>query len=163
MNLNLDALKDEILQYLESQGFVVFRGYSRLADSDSFVAWDTEECPDYRTFLNVARSASISIIVYHYREFAAAHVEDGLERLKSSELPHEEQRVLERKLRALRGYDGLACALELSFDYQGRVYLFNLRSDWYEGYLDILEEIDASLPEEEQDDDDSMGGYFSRN
>lgn len=163
MNVNLDTLRDEILEYLESQGFVVFRGYSRLADTDSFVAWDSDQHPDYRMFLNVAKSAGVKVVVYHYREFSGTNVEDGLERLKGAELPREEQRSLERRLRELRGCDGFTCAIELSFDYQGRVYLFNLRSEWYEDYLDILEEIDASIPEEEEEDDDSMGGYFSRN
>jgi len=37
----------------------------------------------------------------------------------------------------LRAYEGFTCALELSFDLQARVYLFNLRAEWYEEYLDL--------------------------
>jgi hypothetical protein len=50
----------------------------------------------------------------------------------------------------------------LSFDYQGRLYLFGLRTEWYDELSDIVDEIDASLPEPDEGDDD-MGGYFSRN
>lgn len=164
MNLNLDTLKDEILEYLDAGGFVIFRGYSRLGDTDSFVAWDSDHYPDFRMFLNAAKTAGVRLIVYHAREFSVAHVEDGLERLEASELSRDEQRSLERRLREMRSYDGFTCAIELSFDYQGRVYLFNLRSDWYEEYLDVLEEIDAAIPDEEEEEDGgSMGGYFSRN
>ena len=64
----------------------------------------------------------------------------------------------------MRDYSGFTCALELSFDYQGRVYLFSLRAEWYEDYLDLLEEIDAAIPGEEgEEDQGSMGGYFSQN
>lgn len=163
MSLNLDALKTEVLEHLQSAGFVVFHGYCRLADTDSFVAWDTERQPDYHTFLAAAKDSGVKLVVYNFREFTRVHVDEAAERLEDAEFSVEEQRNIERRLRALREYEGFTCALELSFDYQGRVYLFNLRSDWYEEYLDLLEEIDAAMPEEVEDEDDSMGGYYSRN
>ena len=162
MSLNLDELKTEVLQHLEKQGFVVFHGYSRLADTDSFVAWDTERQPSYQKFLDAAKKAGVALIVYHHREFTQAHVDEAAERLEGCDFSVEEQRAMERKLRELRAYEGFTCALELSFDLGGRVYLFNLRAEWYEDYLDLLEEMDAALTDEE-DDDESMGGYYSRN
>lgn len=162
MNLNLDTLKTEILDFLTGQGFVVFHGYSRLADSDSFVAWDTDRHADYRMFLDAARRAGIKLVVYHHREFTAEHLEEASERLEECDLSAEERRNIERRLRDLGGYEGFTCALELSFDYENRIYLFNLRAEWYEDYLDLLEEIDASVPEDDSDDD-SIDGYFSRN
>ena len=53
---------------------------------------------------------------------------------------------------------GVHLALELSFDYQGRVYLFNLRAEWFDDYLNLVEELDASLPDDDEDDD--MGILF---
>lgn len=161
MNLNLDELKNEVLAYLEAEGFVVFHGYSRLADADSFVAWDTDRRPEYRSFLNAAKMAGVKMIVYHFREFSPTHLEDAEERLEDSELAVEERRDIERRLRGLHTFEGFTCALELSFDYEGRVYLFNLRAEWYDDYLDLVEELDAALPDE--DEDDAMGGYYSRN
>jgi hypothetical protein len=164
MNLNLDELKNEILEYMEAESLVVFHGYSRLAETDSFVAWDTDRLPDYHSFLGAAKKAGVKMIVYHFREFSATHLEDAEERLEDSELTTEEQRNIERRLRELRAYQGFTCALELSFDYQGRVYLFNLRADWYDDYLDLVEELDGTLGDEDDEgDDDSMGGYYSRN
>ena len=161
MNLNLDTLKTEVLEYLGTEGFVIFHGYSRLADTDSFVAWDTDRLPDYRAFAQAAKKAGVRMLVYHYREFTQAHVDEAVARLEGCDLAVEEQRNLEKRLRDLRAYEGFTCALELSFDHEGRVYLFNLRADWYEDYLDLLEEVDAALPE--GDEDDSIGGSYSRN
>jgi hypothetical protein len=163
MTLNLDELKNEILEYMEAEGFVVFHGYSRLAETDSFVAWDTDRLPQYRSFLGAAKKAGVRMIVYHFREFSSGHLDDAAERLEDSELPTEERRNIDRRLRDLRSYEGFTCALELSFDYEGRVYLFNLRSEWYDDYLDLVEELDAALPDEDENEDDSMGGYYSRN
>ena len=163
MSLNLDELKTEVLEYMGAEGFVVFHGYSRLADADSFVAWDTDRLPEYRSFLSAAKKAGVKMIVYHFREFSPTHLEDAEERLEDAEFTVEERRNIDRRLRELHNYEGFTCALELSFDYEGRVYLFNLRSEWYDDYLDLVEELDAALPEGEDDDDDSMGGYYSRN
>lgn len=163
MNLNLDTLRTEILEYMEAEGFVIFHGYSRLAETDSFVAWDTDRLPDFKTFLSAAKNAGVRLIVFHYRQFSAAHLDDASERLDEGELGVEERRNAERRLRELGEYEGFTCAIELSFDYQGRVYLFSIRADWYDEYLDLVEDLDAALPDEDEDEDDSMGGYYSRN
>jgi hypothetical protein len=163
MSLNLDELKNEVLKYMEAEAFVVFHGYSRLADSDSFVAWDTDRAPDYHAFLSAAKKAGVNMVVYHFREFSATHLEDVADRLEDSDLTADERRGIERRVRDLRNYEGFTCALELSFDYQGRVYLFNLRAEWYDDYLDLVEELDAAIPDDDEDEDDSMGGYYSRN
>jgi len=163
MNRNLDELRTEILEYLETKGFVVFHGYSRLGDADSFAAWDVEQRPDYRQFLDAAQRVGAKLVVYHHREFAPAHIDDAAERLEEGEFGVEEKRVLERRLREMRSYEGFTCAIELSFECEARVYLFNLRAGWYEEYLDLVEEIDASIPDDEDGDDDSIGGYYSRN
>lgn len=165
MNLNLDELKTEVLQHLESQGFVVFHGFARLSDANSFVAWDVERQPDFRQFLETAKSAGAKLIVYHFREFSRAHVDEAAERLEDCDFSLEERHNLERRLRDLRAYEGFTCALELSFDLQTRVYLFNLRAEWYEEYLDLIEELDEGLPDDEDEDeeDDSIGGFYSSN
>jgi hypothetical protein len=49
----------------------------------------------------------------------------------------------------------------LSFDHEGRVFLFDLRTEWYDELTDILDEIQVLTAEAE--DDTSMGGYFSKN
>ena len=163
MNLNLDELKTEVLQHLESQGFVVFHGYARLSDSDSFVAWDVERQPDYRQFLETAKNAGVKLIVYHWREFSRTHVDEAAERLQDCDFSLEEQHNLERRLRDLRAYEGFTCALELSFDLQARVYLFNLRAEWYEEYLDLIEELGGGLADDEDEEDDPLDGFYSSN
>lgn len=163
MAANLDALKDEILAYLQAEGFVVYRGYTRQVEDEVFVYWDARGFPDFRLFLGTAREVGARLIVFAARTFSEEMVEDALGRLEESELSREDRRAIERRLRELRAYDGFTCALELSFDYQSRVYLFSLEADWYEDYLDVLDEIEAATPEGEEEDEGSMGGYFSRN
>ena len=53
--------------------------------------------------------------------------------------------------------------MELSFDYQRRVHVYELRSEWFDEYTDILDELEFGVPEDEDEDDHPIGGYFSKN
>jgi hypothetical protein len=163
MKIDLDQLKGAIEEHLRAQGFVVFRGHSRISPSIPFVYWDIDQQPDFRVFLETAKQAGVRLVVFNHREFTPDYLADAADQLESAELPREDQRRLERRLGALRGYEGFTCSIELSFDLGIRVYHFSLRTEWYEDLLELLEEIDASYPEEEEDGEEPMGGYFSKN
>jgi hypothetical protein len=162
MKPNLDTLKTEIEQYLEESGLAVFYGFSRALESMPAVYWDCDQYPDHRLFIKAAQTAGAKVIVFHQREFSAEQVDDALEQLASCDMPREEYRELERRLNDLRIYDSFVCAIELSFDHQGRAFLFDLRTEWYEDLSDILDEIQI-MNAESDDDDTPMSGYFSKN
>jgi hypothetical protein len=73
----------------------------------------------------------------------------------------EERRELERRVRPLRGYQGVTCSLELAFDHHARMYIYELRPDWYEDFLGICDEITTHLPTDDEEDDESLGGFYS--
>lgn len=162
MRQDLDSLRTEIRDYLETNGFAVFHGFSRALDSLPTVYWDVAQHPDYREFLKVAQQASAKIIVFHQRTMSEEYVDDALDRLEEAQLTRDEVRELERRIRQLRAYEGFTCALELSFDHAGRLFLFDLRTEWYEELNDILDDIDAATPPEDEEQG-PIGGYFSNN
>ena len=161
MKPNLDTLKTEIEQYLEESGLAVFYGYSRALESTPAVYWDCDQYPDYKRFVQAARIAGARVVVFHQRTFMTELVDDALEELTACTLPREEYREFEQRLTKLRAYDGFVCAIELSFDHEGRVFLFDLRTEWYDELTEILDEIQALTAD--TDDDPTMGGYFSKN
>ena len=116
LDLNLDTLKREILTYLESREFAVFRSAPGTLDGSQMVLWDSENYPDYQS-----------------------------------------------RLRDLRRYEGQTCSIELAFNHDSRLYVYEMQPDWYEEYLTVEDEIAASLAEEDLDEGDSLGGYFSKN
>lgn len=163
MSINLDALKEEIEQHLVEHRLNVFRGYSRLSDSAPVIYWDVDRHPDFHEFLQVAENAGAKIVVFHQREFTSDHIDDALDRLEGAELASDERRSLERRLKDLRVYEGFTCAVELSFDYEGRIYVYDVRSEWYEELSDILEDIDPFSAAADEDDEGPISGYFSQN
>lgn len=162
MDLNLDTLKREILEYLETGGFAVFHSTSGGLEGLPMVVWNSEEYPDYRMFLDTARQAGVKLILFASSEFGSEELEEAKSELQDCDLSREERRDLESRLSDLRIYEGVTCSLELAFDYQSHYYVYELRPDWYDEFLSIGDEIDAHLPKP-ADDDDSLGGYFSNN
>jgi len=161
--LNLDTLKREILEFLDSKEFAVFRSSPGGLEGIPMVLWDAEKHPDYQMFLEVARKSGIKLIMFASREFDAEDVDDLVEQLDACGLTREEHRDYESRLRELRAYEGVTCSLELAFDHNSRLYVYEVQPDWYEEYLGLEEELMTRLTEDETDQDDSLGGYFSKN
>jgi hypothetical protein len=165
VDLNLDTLKREILDYLESNEFAVFHGSPGGLEGLPMVLWDTEHHPDYQMFLEVARKSGIKLIVFATREFDADDLDELGTQLEDCDLTREERRDYESRLRDLRIFAGVTCSLELAFDYNSRLYVFEIQPDWYEDYLGIEDEIMSRFVEDDEmdEDDRSLGGYFSKN
>jgi hypothetical protein len=162
MKPQLDRIKTEIEKYLGESGIEIFYGQSRTFESVPPVRWDGDRYPDFRLFVKAAQAAGAKMLVYHERKFSAEQLDDALEELSSCDMPRDEHKSMERRLEKMRAYEGLVCAIELSFDHEGRVFLFDLRTDWFEELTDILEELEL-MGGDLDDDDPSMGGYFSKN
>ena len=163
MDLNLDTVKREILEYLESSQFAVFRSHPGSLDGLPMVTWDIERYPDYQMFLETARKIGCKMILFASRDFDEAEIEEALEQLDECDMGTEERLDIERRLRGMRGYEGVTCSLELGFDHHARMYVYELRPDWYEEFLAVCEEITCHLPVEEDDDDGTIGGIYSNN
>jgi len=163
VDLNLDTLKREILDSLEAGGFAIFHGSPGGLEGLPMVLWDVEHYPDYQMFLESARKIGANLIIFASREFKSSDVDDLLEQLEDCDLARDEQRDYERRLRELRIFEGVTCSLEIAFDHGSRLYVYEVRPDWYDDFLNLEEEINSRLEENDLDAGNSLGGYFSKN
>lgn len=164
MPQNLETIKAEMEAYLKDSQMAVFQGFHRVPDAMTQVSWDTDRQPDFRPFLEAARRAGARLIIFHQQPFAMDQVDSALDQLEDCDLTREEKRSYETRLRQLQPYEGFTCSLELSFVHEGRVFVFEQHTEWYESFADIVSEIEAASEEEEEDTEDgSLGSYFSNN
>jgi hypothetical protein len=163
MVTDLETLRTEIEGYLQELGVAVFHSYRRVVDSPGQVYWDTERHPDFREFVDAGRRAGAKLIVFAHEAFSLDEIDEALDQLEGSNLAWEDKHAFENRLRELQAYEGFTCSLELSFDLDGCVYSYEVRTDWYETLRDILTELDVSAEPEEDEDEGPMPGYFSRN
>jgi hypothetical protein len=166
LDLNLDTLKRDVLDYLETSGFAVFRSAPGALEGQPMVLWDTEKHPDYQLFLETAKKSGTKLVLFASREFDADEIDEALEDLEEAEVSREERREFERRLREFRSFEGGTCSIELAFDHHSRLYVYEVQPDWYEDFVSTCDEIAVHLPggeEEEDESSDGFGGYFSRN
>jgi hypothetical protein len=163
VDLNLDTLKHEILEYLASAGFAIFHSSPGGLDGLPMVLWDSERHPDYQMFLEVAQKTGVKLILFASREFEAGEIDELSEQLDECELSREEYREYESRLRDLRAYEGVTCTLELAFDYNSRLHVYEVQPDWFEEFMNIEEELMARMTDDDVEEDDSLGGYYSKN
>jgi hypothetical protein len=164
MATDLETLRTEIQGYLEDLGIAIFHGYHRVVDSPAQVYWDTDSHADFREFVEAGRKAGAKLIVFAHDAFSLDEIDEALDQLEDSRLALEEKHTFEKRLRELQAYEGFTCSLELSFDLEGRAYVFELRTAWYQTLRDILAELELSAEQEEEDEDQGpIPGYFSRN
>jgi hypothetical protein len=163
VHTSLDILKREILDYLDKEGFAIFRGNVRNIEDAPCVYWDTEAHPDHPSFLRTAAQAGVKLMVFSHRELESEEIDDAMEGLEDCDFTVEESRNLERRLRDLRVFEGRTCALRLTFDYHSRFYIYEVRAEWFDEFLEIAEEIESRLPDLEEEEDDSLGRLYSDN
>lgn len=161
MEQNLEKLAAEIEKYLHAESFIVYPCMSRMNESRQIVSWDHGRQPDVRRFLECAQQVGVRLVHLHERSFDAAQKEMALEILEDADLTREERREMERRIQAMSKYEGKLCAVELSFDFEGRIYMYAVETDWYAEWEAILDELEAAGPEE--DEDKGYGGFYSNN
>jgi hypothetical protein len=163
VDLNLDTLKQEILDYLAAAGFAVFRGSPGGLDGFPMVLWDTEHYPDYQMFLDVVQKCGVKVILFASREFEPSDVDELQEQLEECELSREDKREYQARLRDFRVHVGVTCSIELAFDYNSRFYVYEMQPDWFGEFLELEDEIAAQFSDDDLEDSDNLGGYFSKN
>jgi hypothetical protein len=165
---NLDTLKQELPDYIAAEGFAVFRGQPGSFETVANIFWDTEAHPEYQAYLNVAKMSGARVIIFAHREFEADEIGEALDQMQDCDLSLEQQRSMERSLVDLRGYVGNTCSLEMAFDHQGRLYVYELVTDWFQTYLDLSDLLISAASGDfdnggEDGTDSSYGGYYSKN
>ncbi|MBV9301023.1 MAG: hypothetical protein JOY62_07265 [Acidobacteriaceae bacterium] len=163
MAVDLETLKTQIEDYLQEVGVAVFHGRSRIIDSPLQVYWDVSAHPNFREFIEAGRKAGAKLVVFAHQAFSLDEIDEALDQLEDSKLGWEEKHNFETRLRELQSYEGFTCLVELSFDIDSRIYIYEMRTEWYQSLTDIIAELDAAAELEEDEDQGPMPGYFSRN
>jgi hypothetical protein len=165
MKLNLDTLRKEIVEYLQSRNMIVFHSLPRTGGpGPAAVYWDSTREPDFRRFLAAAEAAGVRLVTLYARELEEDLIDDTLEQLGAAHLDRDEERGIEMRLKEMSAYAGFTCEIELSFDLAARVYIFDLRTEWFDDLNDLVERIDAAYLDDEDEEEGPLGNeYFSRN
>lgn len=162
MEQNLEKLAAEIENYLHAESFIVYPCLSRRVDDRNVVYWDHERSPDFRRFLECAQQMGVRLVHFNEERFDAGQRESALEMLEETEMTREERRQMERRIQAFAKHEGKLCSVELSFDFEGRTYMFAVETEWLGEWHSIVDEL--GLAEQSHgDEDEGYRGFYSNN
>jgi hypothetical protein len=162
VEFNLETLKNEVAEHLENSEFAIFHTVPHGFDRGASAHWDIENFPDFRMFLDVARKAGVKIVCFGTEELDEDSLDQLEEEIDTGAFSREEQREYHSRLRPLRAYQGLTAVIELAFQHDSRTYVYEVRPPWYDDYISLEDDVYAGGGEDIEDDD-SLGGYFSKN
>jgi hypothetical protein len=163
MAVDLETLRKDVESFLEKEGVPVFFGEYGMFDTVHQVTWDVQSHPDFREFVAAGRQAGAPIFVFSYHALSLDQIDDAMEMLEDANLPREDQRNFETRLKQLEGYEGFTCSLDLSFRIDGQTYVYQRETDWYHDLNDILAELTALSQADQASDEDDLNNYFSKN
>ncbi len=164
MDLNLDTLKREILEYLEARGFAVFHSSPGGLEGQPMVLWDAERHPDYQISWKSRQEER------DQADHCSPRANSQPERYwticwrnwTNAISTREEQRDYRSAACAsCASIEGVTCTLELAFDYHSRLYVYEVQPDWYDEFLSIEDEI-VSQSESGEEDEDTRRYYQER-
>lgn len=162
MEQNLEKLAADIEQYLHAESYIVYHCMSRMNEKREIVFWDHERQPDVQRFLECAQQVGVRLVHFHERSFDAGQKQLALEILEDADLTRDERRDMQRRIQAMSKYEGKLCAVELSFDFEGRIYMYSVETEWFAEWESILDELEAAGPETDEEEG-GYGGLYSNN
>ncbi|MCU1285768.1 MAG: hypothetical protein JWO13_2118 [Acidobacteriales bacterium] len=154
MSEDLHALRDDMHAFILGHGMHKFQAY--VTEDMQTVIWDAGDNADaWKDFVELAKASGISFVTVSDDSLAKEDLEFLQERLQNSPTTSDEEIDEARWLRTHVGKVGF---LQLGFSYQGTIFLYEVATDWYERYQQLLESGDdfgsLLLDEHDQQDDD---------
>ena len=146
---DLHSLKDDMTAFIEGHGMRRFPGY--IGDELPTVVWRQDDNPDsWKDFVELAKSSGASFLTMEDEVLAKEELDFLIDRLKEGNYSDELDEA-----RWLRAYVSKTGFLQLGFAHQGTLFIYEVSTEWYERYQQVLEAAEAlgGLLIENDDDD----------
>jgi len=149
---NLAPLKDDMTAFIEGHGMRRFSGY--VSDEVQSISWDGEGNPDaWKDYVELAKAAGATFLTMNDDVLEKEELDFLLERLRNASRPNEEE---VEEARMLRAYVGKMGFLQLGWPHQGVMFVYEVSTEWYEGYQRLMEAAEdfGSIMIDETDEDE---------
>lgn len=138
---SLRQMGDKVSDYCKKQNLHVFNGYV-VGSEGRHVCWNAQDGSSWTSFLEIAKSLDVKLIYLNLIPFEDSQVVAALE-------TDEEDNT---QIESYRSKVGLIACIELAFLYDGVFHIFELKSDWFMQFQELV--ADTEKFEEEEDEID---------
>ncbi len=135
---NLLSLKDDMVAFIAGHGMRRLPGY--ITEDVPTVLYEEDDADAWKDFVEHAKAAGAPFVTMSEVVLEKADVTLLLEHLREADLPDDEEIDLD-DAEALLKQVGKAGYLQLGFAHQGVMFLFEISTDWYDRFQDMMEAI----------------------
>ena len=135
---NLISLKDDMVAFIAGHGMRRMNGY--IPDDVPTVLFEEEDADGWKDFVELAKAAGAPFVTMSEVVLEKADVAALIERISDQVYPDDEAQEIEEAERLVR-HVGKIGYLQLGFAHQGVMFLFEVATDWYDSFQDLLETV----------------------
>ena len=148
---NLISLKDDMVAFIAGHGLRRFNGY--VTEEVPTVLFEEDDADGWKDFVEHAKAANAAFITMSEVILEKADIALLLEQLREQNFPDDEAPDLD-DAEYLINHVGKIGYLQLGFANQGVMFLFEVSTEWYERFQQLMEAV-TDLSSVIVDDSDS--------
>lgn len=135
---NLISLKDDMIAFIAGHGMRRLNGY--VTEEVPTVLFEEENPDGWKDFVEHAKAAGAPFVTMSEVVLEKTDLALLLDRLRDQTFPDEEAEEVEAAERLIN-HVGKIGYLQLGFAHQGVMFLFEIATDWYDRFQELLEAV----------------------
>jgi hypothetical protein len=149
---NLISLKDDMVAFIAGHGMRRLNGY--VTEDVPTVLFEEDDADGWKDFVEHAKAAGCPFVTMSEVVLEKADVGLLLEQLRDQTFPDDDAQEIE-DAEYLVNHVGKTGYLQLGFAHQGIMFLFEISTEWYERFQELLETVTdlGGIVVDDRDDD----------
>jgi hypothetical protein len=135
---NLISLKDDMIAFIAGHGLRRMSGY--VSDEVPTVLFEEENPDGWKDFVELAKASGAPFVTMSEVMLEKDDIAVLIERIRDQVYPEDDSPEIDDAERLLR-HVGKIGYLQLGFAHQGIMFLFEVATDWYDTFQDLLETV----------------------
>jgi hypothetical protein len=135
---NLISLKDDMIAFVAGHGLRRMNGY--VSEDIPSVLFEEENPDGWKDFVELAKASGAAFVTMNEVVLEKADIAVLIERIRDQVYPDDESPEIDDAERLVR-HVGKIGYLQLGFAHQGVMFLFEVATDWYDTFQDLLETV----------------------
>jgi hypothetical protein len=135
---NLISLKDDMVAFIAGHGMRRMNGY--VSEEVPTVMFEEENPDGWKDFVELAKASGAPFLTMSEVVLEKADIAALIERIRDQVYPDDEAPEIEDAEGLVR-HVGKVGYLQLGFAHQGVMFLFEVATDWYDSFQDLLETV----------------------
>jgi len=150
---NLISLKDDMVAFIAGHGMRRMNGY--VSDEVPSVLFEEENPDGWKDFVELAKASGAPFLTMSEAMLEKSDIATLIEEIRDQMFPDDESPEVEDAEKLLR-HVGKTGFLQLGFPCQGVMFLFEVATDWYEHFQDLIDTVGdlGSIVVDDRDNED---------